>query len=75
MVLRGANAASYKFALAKSLLSLAEPGATSPSLEDLAVPFSQELCTHLKVVDTQSTSQGSRFLNCRPSRNSGVFVA
>ena len=45
---------------------LAESGATSASLEDLAVPFSRELCSHLKQVDTQSTSSGSRFLDvCR----------
>ena len=48
VVLRGVNVASYKFALAKSILALAESGATSTSLEDLAVPFSHELCEHLK---------------------------
>lgn len=66
VVLRGANVASYKFALAKSILTLAESGATSASLVDLAVPFSQEICKHLEDVDTQSTSSGSRFLDaCR----------
>ena len=66
IVLRGANAASYKFALARSILALAESGATTASLEELAVPFSRELCTHLGQVDTQSTSAGSRFLDaCR----------
>jgi hypothetical protein len=44
VVLRGANVASYKFALAKSILTLAESGATSASLADLAVPFSREIC-------------------------------
>ena len=58
--------ASYKFALARSILALAESGATTASLEELAVPFSRELCTHLEQVDTQSTSAGSRFLDaCR----------
>jgi hypothetical protein len=38
IVLRGANVAFYKFALAKSILALAQSGATSASLEDLAVP-------------------------------------
>ena len=66
IVLRGANVASYKFALARSILALAESGATTASLEELAVPFSRELCTHLEQVDTQSTSAGSRFLDaCR----------
>ena len=51
VVLRGRNVASFKFALAKSILSLAEAGATSASLEELAVPFSRELCTHLQEVD------------------------
>jgi hypothetical protein len=60
VVLRGANVASYKFALAKSILALAESGMTSASLEDLAVPFCHELCEHLTLVDTQSTSSGSK---------------
>jgi HNH endonuclease len=74
IVLRGANVASYKFALAKSALSVAESGATEASLEDLAVPFSHELCTHLKDVDTQSTSSGSRFLDACRHFNAGVIT-
>lgn len=66
VVLRGANVASYKFALAKSILEVAEAGATTVTLEELAVPFSREICTHLQDVDTQTTSRGSRFLDaCR----------
>ena len=66
VVLRGRNVVSFKFALAKSILSLAEWGATSASLEELAVPFSRELCTHRREVDTQATRAGSRFLDaCR----------
>jgi len=71
IVLRGANVASYKFALAKSILTLAESGATSATLEELAVPFSRELCTHLQEVDTQSTSAGSRFLDACRHFNAG----
>lgn len=71
IVLRGANVASYKFALAKSILSLAQAGATEATLEDLAVPFSRELCTHIKDVDTQSTSAGSRFLDACRHFNAG----
>jgi hypothetical protein len=48
VVLRGRNVASFKFALAKAILSLAEAGATSASLEELAVPVSHELCAHLQ---------------------------
>jgi hypothetical protein len=71
IVLRGANVASYKFALAKSVLSLAQSGATEASLEDLAVPYSHEICTHLEEVDTQSTSPGSRFLDACRHFNAG----
>ena len=71
VVLRGANVASYKFALAKSVLELAQSGVTQVALEDLAVPFSRELCTHLKEIDTQSTSSGSRFLDACRHFNAG----
>jgi 5-methylcytosine-specific restriction endonuclease McrA len=74
VVLRGANVASYKFALAKSILALAEAGATSASLVDLAVPFSQEVCEHLREVDTQSTSSGSRFLDACRHFNAGAIT-
>jgi hypothetical protein len=74
VVLRGANVASYKFALAKSILTLAESGSTSVSLEDLAVPFSLELCTHIRDVDTQSTSAGSRLLEACRCYNSGTIT-
>ena len=73
VVLRGANVASYKFALAKSILALAESGATEVSLEALAVPFSQELCGHLKQVETQSTSPGSRLLDACRYFNAGTI--
>jgi 5-methylcytosine-specific restriction endonuclease McrA len=71
IVLRGTNVASYKFALAKAILTLAESGSTSASLEELAVPFSRELCAHLREIDTQSTSSGSRFLDACRHFNAG----
>lgn len=71
IVLRGRNVASFKFALAKSLLTLAESGKEAASLEELAVPFSRELCAHIKQVDTQSTSAGSRFLDACRHFNAG----
>jgi len=74
IVLRGANVASYKFALAKSILTMAESGATAASLEELAVPFSRELCAHLEQVDTQSTSAGSRFLDACRYFNAGTIT-
>ena len=75
LLLRGANVASYKFALAKSILTLAESGKTAASLEELAVPFSRELCAHIKDVDTQSTSAGSRFLDACRHFNAGRITA
>ena len=74
VVLRGANVSSYKFALAKWILSLAEAGATSASLEELPVPFSRELCAHIQQVDTQSTSSGSRFLDACRHFNAGTIT-
>lgn len=74
VVLRGRNVGSFKFALAKSVLSLVEAGATSASLEELAVPFSQELCAHIKEVYIQSKSASSRFLDACRHFNSGVIT-
>ncbi len=65
-VLRGLNSASYKLALAKSLLDLGAQKLEVVTLEDLAVPFSREICVHLASVDAHGTFQGGRFLNaCR----------
>lgn len=74
VVLRGRNVASFKFALAKSVLKLAESGTTSVSVEELAVPFSRELCTHIREVDTQSISAGSRFLDACRHFNAGTIT-
>ena len=66
VVLFGRNVASYKFALAKSLLELRPQAGTLVKLDDLAEPFSRHICEHLKIVDKQGTSGSSRFLNaCR----------
>ncbi len=66
IVLFGRNVASYKFALAKSLLELASQGREAVPLADLAVPFSRHVSDHLAHVDRQGTSRSSRFLDaCR----------
>ena len=66
IVLFGRNVASYKFALAKSLLEVGGAGVEVLSLEDLAVPFSRHLCEHLKEAPKQATSPSSSFLDaCR----------
>ena len=66
VVLFGRNVASYKFALAKSLLDLGRDGHEQVHLDDLAVPFARHLCGHLAHVDRQGTFEHSRFLDaCR----------
>ena len=47
VILFGRNVASYKFALAKSLIDLGATGQTAISLEDLAEPFSLHILEHL----------------------------
>jgi hypothetical protein len=47
IVLFRKNAATYKFALAKSLLEIAPTEKTNISLDELAVPFSKHLCEHI----------------------------
>lgn len=74
IVLFGRNVASYKFALAHSLLHL-KPG--SPELcrlEDLAVPFSQAVCEHLQLSDKQATSGSSRYLDACRAFNKGELT-
>ena len=53
VVLYGRNVASYKFALAESLLTIASEGKDFATLEELAVPFSDALCRHLEIQDKQ----------------------
>lgn len=66
IVLFGRNVASYKFALAKSLLEVARAEHEVVSLEDLALPFARQICEHIDRVDRQATSPQSRFLDaCR----------
>ena len=66
IVLFGRNVASYKFALAKSLLEIGRNGKEFITLDDLAVPFARHICEHLANVDRQGTFAHSRFLDaCR----------
>jgi hypothetical protein len=62
IVLFGRNVASYKFALAKSLLELARNETTFISMDELAIPFSKNIAEHLRRSDKQATSASSRFL-------------
>lgn len=71
IVLFGRNVASYKFALAKSLLELIHFEHTSISLEELAGPFSKYLCEHLLIAPKQATSNSSQFLEACKQYNTG----
>lgn len=71
VVLFGLNSASYKFALAKSLLELGDGRREAISLVDLAEPFSRHVCEHLRRAPRQATSVGSRFLDACRSFNDG----
>ncbi|MBM3755682.1 MAG: hypothetical protein FJW38_17060 [Acidobacteria bacterium] len=66
VILFGRNVASYKFALAQSLIELSAGGDSYIPLSDLAVPFSRNLIAHLRQSPKQATSASSRFLEaCR----------
>jgi hypothetical protein len=66
VILFGRNVASYKFALGKSLLEMAQAGQTFVSLTDLALPFAKHVAAHLRLADKQATSRSSQFLDyCR----------
>jgi len=72
VILFGRNVASYKFALAKSLLEIAPTGRTEITLEELADPFSRHLCEHIAHSPRQVTSPGSQFLDACRSYNEGT---
>lgn len=66
IILFGRNVASYKFALAKSLLDLKPASGQLVKLEDLAPFYSGHITKHLKKADKQGTSSSSKFLDgCR----------
>lgn len=71
IILFGRNSASYKFALAKTLLDFHSSGKTLISLEELALPYATHICEHLKKHPKQGTSGNSKFQNYLPSFNNG----
>jgi len=71
IVLFGQNVASYKFALAKSLLELRPEAGQLVTLDELAKPFSRNIAAHLKKIDKQATSKSSKFLDACRDFNSG----
>ncbi len=65
IVLLGRNTASYKFALAKSLLETPTESSLV-RLEDLALPFAKNIAEHVKVNDKQAVGNSNKFLDtCR----------
>ena len=75
VVLFGNNVASYKFALAKTLLELIEQDKTHITLEELAKPYSKHLCEHIAVSSKQATSRTSSFLDACRQYNEGAISA
>lgn len=73
IILFGKNVASYKFALAQSLLEIAPTGKTIITLEELAVPFSKHICRHIASAPKQATSQNSRFLQACKDYNADLI--
>lgn len=64
IILFGKNTASYKFALAKTLIDVSlERNSDLISLEDLALPYAMHLCEHLKHSPKQSTFGSGKFIN------------
>jgi len=73
IILFGRNVASYKFALAKSLLELVDNETTFVSLDDLALPYATHVANHLKHNDKQATSSSSKFLQTCRDFNQGII--
>jgi hypothetical protein len=63
IILFGRNVASYKFALAKSLVEISAHVQTAIHLEELAIPFSKNIVEHLQIAPKQAISRSSRFLD------------
>ncbi len=71
VVLFGRNTASYKFALAQSILETTRQGKGSVALEELAGPFAAHICEHAKTAPRQSTNPTNRFLETCIAFNEG----
>jgi 5-methylcytosine-specific restriction endonuclease McrA len=71
IILFGRNTASYKFALAKTLLEVAPSGKTFVSLDELAEPFSKYITEHLKICEKQGTNPSNSFLVACSHFNAG----
>ena len=72
IILFGKNTASYKFALAQSLLDFAKKGEGTVTLEEMAMPFAEYTCEHLKRAPKQSTGVAGSFLRTCAGFNEGT---
>jgi hypothetical protein len=63
IILFGRNTASYKFALAKTLLEFSERKQSFVTLEELAFPFANHIALHLKQAERQGIFESSKFLD------------
>ena len=59
IILLGRNVASYKFALAKSLLEI-DTTSSEIEIQRLAVPFARNICEHLKENEKQRKHDGTQ---------------
>jgi len=71
IILFGRNVASYKFALAKSLLDINPQSGELVKLSELAPHFAGHIAEHLMKTHKQATSASSRFLDACRSYNKG----
>src|SRR4051794_4151753 len=71
VILFGKNVASYKFALAQSLIELSAKEQSFIPLNELAEPFSRHITEHLRQAPKQATSSSSRFLDACQKANAG----
>lgn len=74
IILFGRNVASYKFALAKTLLELQPQAGQLLKTSDLAPIFAKHLADHVKRCDKQSTSSSSKFLDGIRGFNAGTVT-
>ena len=74
IILFGRNVASYKFALAKTLLDLNAQSGQLLKLSELAPVFAKHIVEHLKIADKQATSTSSQFLDACRKFNKGEIT-
>ncbi len=75
IILFGRNTASYKFALAKSLIDVSlDSKSDLITLDDLALPYAMHLCEHLKHSPKQSTARSSKFIQACMDFNQGAIT-